>query len=209
MLDFLIRLDEQIFFFINQKMHVSIFHGLMPYWRSAYFWIPMYLFLLTFLVINFQKRGWILLLSAGLTVGFSDFVSSDLIKKNIKRERPCQNVEIKPHVRLLVRCGSGYSFTSSHASNHFALAIFLIQTLLWLPTTHKIGQGWLSKRRLLIYLLVFWAASIAFAQVYVGVHYPFDVLCGALLGIFIGLLAAFLFRQVAADYQILLFREEK
>lgn len=205
MFDFLQRLDEQIFFFINHKLHFSYFHGLMPYWRSAYFWIPTYLFLANFLTINYKRRGWILLLVGAMTVSVSDMVSSHLIKKTVKRERPCQNVDIRPHVRLLVRCGSGYSFTSSHAANHFALAIFLMQTLFWKDKTNRLHESRLSKRRLWHYLLLLWAASIGLGQIYVGIHYPLDVFCGSLLGVAIGGVGAYLFRRFVPEYQIFLY----
>ena len=78
-------------------------------------------------------------------------------------------------------CGSGYSFTSSHATNHFAIALFLV--LLW-------GR----KHPFLRYLFPLWAASIALAQVYVGVHYPLDIFVGSLLGVGIGVLGYFSYR---------------
>jgi undecaprenyl-diphosphatase len=108
-------------------------------------------------------------------VGVSDIVSSRIVKKNIQRIRPCNDSEISGKVKLLVRCGSGYSFTSSHASNHFAAAIFLFFTYFYKDNKIK-------------WALIAWAASIGFGQIYVGVHYPFDVLCGAILGSAIGYL---------------------
>ncbi len=205
MLDFLQQLDEKLFFFINHKLHLSYFHGLMPYWRSAYFWIPAYLFLANFLTINYKRRGWILLLASAMTVSVSDMVSSHLIKKTVKRERPCQNATIRPHVRLLVRCGGGYSFTSSHAANHFSLAFFLIYTLFWKEKTKNLHESKVSKRRLWHYLLMLWAASIGLGQIYVGIHYPLDVLCGSLLGIGIGWSSAYLFRRFMPEYQVFLY----
>jgi undecaprenyl-diphosphatase len=84
-------------------------------------------------------------------------------------------------MRLLVQCGSGYSFPSTHATNHFAFALFMIGTLA-------------QRYRWIVAPLIIWAAAIAYAQVYVGVHYPFDVLCGALLGSSIGIFVARVFR---------------
>ncbi|MEY2901476.1 MAG: hypothetical protein RLY89_582, partial [Bacteroidota bacterium] len=86
-------------------------------------------------------------------------------------------------VRLLLpNCGSGYSFTSSHATNHFAFAVFIFITM---------GQV-LGKWK---WAFLFWAGSVAYAQVYVGVHYPIDVLVGGLLGTLIGFISANLFQQ--------------
>ncbi len=149
----------------------------MPYWRSKYLWAPLYLFLLVFILFNYPKKGWVLLLALVATIGLADIVSSHLVKKNVQRQRPCQHEELQQRVYLLIPCGGGYSFTSSHATNHFAIAGFLILTL--------------GKRfRQIRWPLLLWAASIAYGQVYVGVHYPSDVIAGALLGLLIGRLGA-------------------
>ena len=84
-------------------------------------------------------------------------------------------------VDLKVKCGGGYSYTSSHATNHFALAFFLIYTL-------GVQFRWIK------WVLIFWASSIAYGQVYVGVHYPFDVISGATIGGIIGILVATWYR---------------
>jgi undecaprenyl-diphosphatase len=77
-------------------------------------------------------------------------------------------------VRLLLdHCSGGFSFTSSHAANHFGLAMFIFMTI----------QPLFKKYTWLFFI---WAAVIAYAQVYVGVHYPLDIFVGALIGLFIG-----------------------
>ena len=169
MLTSLLDLDASLFYLINQVWRADWVDFLMPYWRSKYLWGPLYLFLLFFLVLNFGKRGWLVVLALILAAGLADITSSHLLKKSIKRVRPCKNPEVRDHTVLLVRCGSGFSFPSSHATNHFALSTMLILTL-----------GPLF--RWVKWPLIFWAASIAYGQVYVGVHYPSDVLFGALLG---------------------------
>ena len=174
------NLDQEIFFFINHTLHFSLLDKVMPYWRSMYFWLPLYAFFISYLYYNYGKTISYYLLVLALTVGVADFTSSQIIKKNIKRERPCNDAQISKQVKLLVPCGSGYSFPSSHATNHFAAAVFIIFTFV-------------EKRRWLLWSLLFWASSIAFGQVYVGVHYPSDVLFGAILGSFIGWLGAFLY----------------
>ena len=111
------------------------------------------------------------------TVILCDFVSSKIIKENIMHIRPCNDPAIAGWVHVLV----GYrpqssGFTSSHATNHFGMAMFIFFTL----RTHF--KKWPA-------LLFLWAFSISFAQVYVGVHYPLDVICGGLIGILIGYLS--------------------
>jgi len=83
---------------------------------------------------------------------------------------------------LLPSCGSGYSFTSSHATNHFAFGVFVFLTM------GKVLGKWK-------WAFIFWAGSVAYAQVYVGVHYPLDVLSGAMMGSLIGWAMATLFQQ--------------
>ena len=128
MLELLIEWDKWLFGLLNGSWHNSLLDFIIPYWRAKETWIPLYLILL--LIIG-KDRGfktiWVLII-IGLSIALADQVSSELIKKTIERPRPCS-----PHgladVRLLVEhCGSGFSFTSSHATNHFAVAmqLFLI-----------------------------------------------------------------------------------
>jgi membrane-associated phospholipid phosphatase len=184
----MINLDQQLFYFINNSLHVGWFDRLAPYWRSAYFWLPLYTFFISYLFTNFDKKQVAMyLLALGLTVGTADVFSSRIIKNSVARLRPCNDESIKPKVKLLVHCGVGYSFTSSHATNHFAVAVFLIFTFV-------------NRRKWLIYLLLAWAASISFGQIYVGVHYPLDVLCGAILGSYIGYLGALVLNKFGKKY---------
>ncbi len=137
-------------------------------------WAPFYLFVVAFIWKNWSRRQAILVLAGlAVAVGTADFTSSTVIKKNIQRIRPCNNLELKALVIQRAPCGSGYSFTSSHAANHFAVAVFLSCIL-----------G--SLNRWVRPALLIWAALIAFSQVYVGVHYPGDVIAGGLLGALIG-----------------------
>jgi undecaprenyl-diphosphatase len=173
MLEQLIQFDQNLFFTINHGLSNSFFDWLMPALRNRFFWTPLYLFIIIFSIRNYGKQGWIMILFLGLTFGCTDFISSSLIKPTVQRLRPCNDPEIKSDVKNLVDCGSGYSFPSSHASNHFGLAVFLIVLFF-------------SKWKLILPMGLLWAASISFAQVYVGVHYPIDILAGAMLGGMIG-----------------------
>jgi undecaprenyl-diphosphatase len=146
----------------------------MPFFRESTFWIPLYLFLIVFVFVNFGKNGWVWLLFAFITVLLTDQFSSSIVKNWVMRPRPCNDPLFSGQVRLLLdHCSGGYSFTSSHATNHFGMATFLCITL------GRFFGKWK-------YLLFIWAALICYAQVYVGVHYPLDVVFGALLGFLIG-----------------------
>lgn len=173
MLEQLIQFDQNLFFTINHGLSNLFFDWLMPALRNRFFWTPLYLFIIIFLIRNYGKKGWIMILFLGLTFGCTDFISSSLIKPTVQRLRPCNDPEIKSAVNNLIDCGSGLSFPSSHASNHFGLAVFLI--MMFYP-----------KWKLILPIGLLWAASISFAQVYVGVHYPIDILAGAMLGGMIG-----------------------
>lgn len=177
-MEHLLQLDQAVFYFINGSCKNDFLDGLLPYWRNKLFWLPLYFLLGLFIIKTHEYKSWWLIGGLLVTIGIADITSSHLIKNQVQRIRPCNQVGFKDTAHLLVPCGSGYSFTSSHATNHFALAFFLILT---------IGKNW----RWIRVPLFLWAASIALAQVYVGVHYPFDVLAGGLLGACISYLVVF------------------
>jgi undecaprenyl-diphosphatase len=174
MIDQLVQFDRDLFFAINNGLSNGFFDWLMPILRDRYTWVLLYLFIIVFSIKNYGKQGFIMILFLVMTFGISDFISSSVIKPNVQRLRPCNETEIKTKVNNLVDCGTGYSFPSSHATNHFAIAVFLIMMFY-----HK----W----KVILPIGILWAASISFAQIYVGVHYPIDILTGGLLGSSIGL----------------------
>ena len=165
----LLQWDEHFFYLINSVWSNAFFDFLLPILRNKYTWLPLYIFLLSFILINFKKQGIYMVLAIILSVGLADATSSHLIKKTVKRLRPCKVMEQPNEINLRIRCGSGYSFPSSHAANHFAMASILIFIF---------GK----KYRWIKYALLFWVFSISYAQIYVGVHYPLDILAGAILG---------------------------
>lgn len=169
MIESLVNIDEALFQWINSDLSNAFFDAVLVPFRHKMFWIPLYLFLILFIAVNFVKEKWMIFAMIGLTVLLSDTTSSKLIKNSVERIRPCHIVELNPVSR--VPCSPGYSFTSSHATNHFAIGLFFF------------GLFSFTKWK---WLFIAWAGAIAFAQVYVGVHYPFDVLAGALIGILVG-----------------------
>lgn len=173
MLEKIIQFDQNLFFAINHGLSNPFFDWLMPALRNRFFWTPLYLFMAIFFIRNYGKKGWLMLIFLGLTFGLTDFFSSSILKPAVERLRPCNDPEIKADVKNIIACGTGFSFPSSHASNHFALAVFLI-----LLFYHK----W----KLILPIALFWAASVSFAQIYVGVHYPLDIISGAIIGGMIG-----------------------
>lgn len=180
----LLHWDEHIFQLINSEWQNPFFDLVMPWLRNKYTWFPLYLFIFTFLVINFKKAGLVMALFIITAIGISDYTSSQLIKKNVRRARPCKVMEQPADMNLLVPCGSGYSFPSSHASNHFAISLFLFLSLGRLVPKYR-------------YLLFLWAGLVSFAQVYVGLHYPLDIMAGGILGSLIGWLVFLAYRKFA------------
>ncbi|MEO5594391.1 MAG: phosphatase PAP2 family protein [Chitinophagaceae bacterium] len=177
--------DKKLFFFVNNRMANSFFDTTMPFLREQNIWIPLYLFLLVFALVNFGKRGWLWILFTVCTAAACDLVSSRLIKEHIFRLRPCQNPDLADHIRILANyCPQSSSFTSSHATNHFGLAMFIVVTL------RASTSPWIR-------LFFVWAAIICFSQVYVGVHYPLDVISGGLLGCLLGYIIALFFNNYA------------
>ncbi len=170
------QIDRKLFLLINGKATHPLLDALVPWWRESITWTPVYFFLLLFSIINFKKNAIPWIAMALVTILLSDQISSSVIKPLFERLRPCNDPELRSSVRLLLDgCGAGFSFTSSHATNHFALATFLSLTF----------RQWMSRYT---WVLFVWATSIAYAQVYAGVHYPLDIVGGAALGSGIGYL---------------------
>ncbi|GAC1388846.1 MAG: hypothetical protein NVSMB45_18710 [Ginsengibacter sp.] len=168
---------------VNGEWHTDFFDVVFLLMREAAVWLPLYVFLLVFIVMNFKKQGWIWGGFLGVTVVISNYISSNLIKDNIMRLRPCQDPALYGKIRALANyCPSSSSFTSSHATNHFTIAMFIYLTL------RNIAGKWVAG-------FFLWAALISCAQVYVGVHFFTDVTGGAIAGIIIGYIAALIFNM--------------
>jgi len=177
--------DRKLFFLVNNNMANGFFDTVMPFLRESNIWVPLYLFMLVFAVVNFGKRGLLWMLFAICTAALCDMVSSHLIKDHIFRLRPCNNPALADQIRVLVNYRpQSSSFTSSHATNHFGIAMFFVVTL------KSYTSPWIR-------LFFVWAAIVCFSQVYVGVHYPFDVVSGAILGCLLGYIIAVFFNNYA------------
>jgi len=175
--------DAWLLTHINQDWSNAVLDSMLPFMRETLFWMPLYLFLLLFTTSNFGVKGLWWALGVVLTAALADLVSSQLIKPNIIRVRPCGDETVSQQIRFLVNyCPHSSSFTSSHATTHFAQAMFFFLTL------RPVMGKWAS-------VFFVWAFIIAYTQVYVGVHYPFDVFCGALLGCGIGFMVSNLFHK--------------
>jgi membrane-associated phospholipid phosphatase len=185
--DFLLQLDRQLFYFINHDLSNAFFDVLMPVLRNRLVWIPLYVLIFIFCLWRYKKRGFIIIVLLALTFGVADFGSATIIKSTYKRVRPCNDPAMAATIISRVPCGTGYSFPSTHASDHFAIAVFL-------------SVAFYKRYKWVLPTLLIWAASISFAQVYVGVHYPVDVTTGAIYGTLVGLLFGWILWKTDPDF---------
>lgn len=173
MLEQLLQLDADLIIWVHRHLHNAFLDSVMVLIRNKWTWLPLYVFLLAFILFNFGKRGGLWILFFIFSIALSDTVSTKVIKYQVQRVRPCHTELVSKELQMLVPCGGQYGFVSSHASNHFTMATFLFFTL-----------GRIFRR--IRWPLIIWALCIAIAQVYVGVHYPLDVIAGGILGALIG-----------------------
>lgn len=182
-LDTLNKWDTALFLKINSQWTSPFWDNAFPFLRDKMVSFPLYLFLLFFVFYNFGWKSWKWLLLVVVTVILSDQFSSTIVKYLFNRVRPCNDPSLADHIRILVNyIPKSPSFTSSHAVNHFAMGTFFYKTL------KPYFGNW-------AYLFFLWAAMVGYGQIYVGVHYPGDVLGGALVGLLIGLFTALIFNK--------------
>ena len=162
--------EYHLFLWLN-SFHNSFWDTVM-YWVTYRFtWIPLYLFIIYYLFAVIKKNAWYQLLFILISVGLSDRVTSGLMKPYFQRFRPCHDPEIQNFVHVVGGCGGQYGFVSSHAANSFALAL---------------AFSFINKKNpKLNYFLFIWAILVSYSRIYVGVHYPTDLVIGALMGIII------------------------
>jgi len=182
MIETLRHIDYRLFYFINHDCANDFLDFLCPVLREKLVWLPVYALIAWHFFKVYGTRAWWLAVSAAVTIIMSDQLSSAIIKPIFHRLRPCNNPDLAATIRLVIHdCGGGFSFVSSHAANHFALATFLSFII--------------KKRMKFVPVLYLWAASIALSQVYVGVHFPADVTAGALVGIAVGSITGLIARR--------------
>jgi len=165
------RLDQQLFLFLN-SLNSPFWDKVMHAISSIVIWIPLYLAILIYLGFRYKRKFFIILLFIILAVTLSDQISVQLFKNLFQRLRPCHEPALNGLVHLVNNeCGGLYGFVSSHAANSFNVALV---SLLFI------------RRRWFTVFILFWASVVGYSRIYLGVHYPGDVLCGAMLGALIG-----------------------
>lgn len=175
MIDQIIQLDTDVFLYLN-SLGTKTWDPFWMAYTAKFNWIPFYALLLYLMLKQMQLKAVLIsLVTIALMVLFTDQVTN-LFKDGFQRLRPCHMAELIDEMRIVrAGCGGRYGFFSGHASNTMSVAIFIGMTL--------------KKRfKYLIYLMVFWALLMGYSRIYVGVHYPLDVLLGALFGLLSGTL---------------------
>ena len=165
------RLDQQLFLFLN-SINSPFWDQVMHAISGKLIWAPLYLAILIFLGVKYKRRFLIIILFVILAVTLADQISVHLFKNVFQRLRPCHEPALSGLVHLFNgECGGKFSFVSSHATNSFNIALL---SLLFI------------RKRCYTISIIIWALVVGYSRIYLGVHYPGDVICGSLLGALIG-----------------------
>lgn len=171
MLEFLNQLDTNLFLFLN-GIHSPFWDQVMWAISGTKLWIPMYLLIIAYVIYKYKWKAIITLVFIALVVTLADQISVKAFKNVFERLRPCHNPALENIIHLVKnKCGGKYGFVSSHAANTFAVAVFLSN---------------LFKNKNFSIFIFSWAVVVSYSRIYLGVHYPFDVMGGAVLGSLIG-----------------------
>jgi undecaprenyl-diphosphatase len=164
------RFDQQLFLFINSS-NSPFFDQVMYTLSGKLIWVPLYLAILVFMGIKYKRKFLIILIFIILAATLAD-QSSVIVKNIVHRLRPCHEPSLTGLVHLVNgECGGIFGFVSSHATNSFDVALISLMFI---------------KKRWYTISIILWASVIGYSRIYLGVHYPLDVICGSLLGSFIG-----------------------
>jgi undecaprenyl-diphosphatase len=186
MLESIKSFDQSLFLFLNDK-HNGFFDPLMWLFSDKLFWVPLYAFFLWLLYKRYPKHYWTVLVAILLMIVVSDQLCN-LSKISVMRLRPSHDPQLQPFVHILNGYRGGlYGFYSGHSSNAFSVALFMITS---------IG----SKHRFIIAASLLFAFFTAYSRVYLGVHYPGDILVGGIIGTVLGTGFALFHKQLRERY---------
>lgn len=169
MLEYILKLDRELLLYLN-SFHTPWLDPIMLLITKTFFWLPLYLFLLYLVFRNFKKESWIVLIGVAITILLADQITSSIMKPFFERLRPSREPSLVGLVHLVNGYNGGkYGFASSHAANTFATALFFF--LLF-----RDRYRW-------VWILFVWAVVMTYTRIYLGVHYPGDIIVGMLVGL--------------------------
>jgi len=168
-MDWILDMDRELFLFLN-GLNTEWLDPLMMLFTQTQFWVPLYLFLIYLIFKNYGTEGWFVLAGVVVTILLADQITSALMKPFFARLRPSHEPSLAGLVHLVDGYAGGrYGFPSSHAANTFGTAWFIWKLF---GTRYR----WIG-------LMFVWCTLMTYTRVYLGVHYPADVIVGALVGI--------------------------
>jgi len=165
------QLDQQLFLFLN-SLNNPFWDKVMHAISGKITWFPLYLAILVWIGYSHKRKFPVIILFVVIAVTLADQVSVQLFKNVFHRLRPCHEPALQGMVHLVNgECGGLYGFVSSHATNAFNVALISLMFI---------------RKRWFTISIVLWALIVGYSRIYLGVHYPGDVVCGSLAGALIG-----------------------
>lgn len=165
--DHIEKLDKDLFLFFNRHGNEAL-DPFMVFLSQRAVWIPLYILLLILIIRVFKKRTYLFFITASICVFLSDKFSV-YMKNAVARYRPCHNTDLTELIRLPDGCGGQFGFVSSHAANTLGIAVFI---------TYFLGRHY----KWIPYVMFAWALLVSYSRIYLGAHYPLDILGGFMVG---------------------------
>lgn len=186
MLEKLVELDRELFVYLND-MQSPFWDPIMVFVSDKYVWVPFYLGLIGYVIWRYKRKSIPMLLLAVLTIVLADSITSGIFKPYFARLRPCHDPTLSETINLVAGCGGKFGFMSSHAANSFGFAVFFNLVLSDRYAVFK-------------FILVAWAVIVSYSRIYLGVHFPGDIVGGAIVGSFAAYLCALGYDIVIRKY---------
>jgi len=188
LIDSLIQLDKELLLFLN-SFHNGYWDNFFWMFTSKEVWIPLYLTIAYVIFKNHGARGLVTMLAITLLIVLCDQISTNVFKHGFERFRPSHDEDLKYMVHLINgKRGGLYGFVSSHSTNSFGLAMFT--SLLFRNRTYTV-------------FIFIWAAINAYSRIYMGVHFPGDIIGGFLLGIILGRIVYGIYLRVVPRFVVI------